>query len=362
MFTFNKPETDLDKNLHTGLPNVLITKKDISLRTVYKRHNIDMADPDRTNKLNKVSALKWFYKIARNDRNWKNVLIAQIQNSITIKVPNEYPDIQKRYIHELSTRDEYKNNTDVLEYVNKHKLDKKYENEKSDTNNLLKKYPELVLIENYYVFIDGPATEQSKPELPEHVRDLDIQTLWNIAHVIDLNKKKSQIFLDNIPHVELPKVINKWSNNYINVNVNICPKTLRPYSYDREDGIPWINKVHKLYNNSSYMSTHNNFIKFVHKYKKYPTTDEFLIYLSKKYQVLPIYILKDIEAVFKDYDKVLINGNKKLSVDKFIKITTLSMFNSVRKFELEYVEIINENKNLRHDLNELKTIVNKYSF
>ena len=96
-------------------------------------------------------------------------------------------------------------------------------------------------------------------------------------------------------------------------SVEICENTCRPYSTVINNGVTqtWHESAVEIYGNQ-FMSVNNRFGEYIQNLQKYPSKEEFLLYLYKYYSsrgksTLPICIQQFIDEIYTDYSKILAN-------------------------------------------------------
>jgi hypothetical protein len=165
------------------------------------------------------------------------------------------------------------------------------------------------------------------------IADLDLDELHGLMQFVDKTTTVNKIKLPlTIPRRPIHAAVVNWPNyvDAIYTPVAICLRTLRPYLNDPATERPWEEcAVEKHGPLDKQMSNYNNFIKFVARFKKYPTRDEFIVFLYNKYReagitTMPITIVENVESVFDDYRAVLGADFSKVSPNDFIEITDSS--------------------------------------
>ena len=168
-----------------------------------------------------------------------------------------------------------------------------------------------------WVLIDGSPTESQifhvRILLPEICDSLENEEIYDIFKMCDRNKAESDIYIPfNFGSSKFTSTkIWHYDLQQPNIHISICINTCRPYSKVIHDGleIEWLVKAKEIYG-KNFMSITNLFGVFVVTNIKYPTKEEFLIYLSeyystRNYKTLPVCISQFIDEIFEDYKDIL---------------------------------------------------------
>lgn len=145
---------------------------------------------------------------------------------------------------------------------------------------------------------------------------------------INTQKSLSDIEMEKLVQIKnVPKcqTYDNWKNydgNEDLVEVKICPKTMRPYYYIQEK--TWKDCLSKTVDISKpYLSLNSDYGRFVSKYLKYPTLDEFTLYAyrkyaynSKVYKTLPKNISLICKSAMDDFIPVI----KDVTPESFVKL------------------------------------------
>lgn len=257
------------------------------LTPVYE-HIIDLTnmleypyDTVSTNKMIKLYKIfNWMMNQENNNTQWKNVLRAQYQNSITLS-------------------------------------------------------------DGFIVMLDGPASDNTKPSLPIH--DVSLQYYIGLAQLVDKSKKSSMIDIplnftgESIPHyvVNYGYPVNK---ELLPCDPELSPSTFRPMSYDRKQKTHWKISAEKDIPLEKQISNYNYFIKYVSEHNKYPNKEDFIKYIYAKQSnkennplnTLPFFITRFVDDMFCNYETVLGTNFDKISAQQFIHVTSINMDKNVR--------------------------------
>ncbi len=167
------------------------------------------------------------------------------------------------------------------------------------------------------VLVDGPATKETKYDLPEAdpflMEEVDI-----IAKRVQEYKPNMHLGVDLFSKANQSKDEAMVHNNYSYFGehedelIEVCPLTCRYFSY--------VNNVHwKVIAELRHgplckqLSAANYLIKYVHRYKVYPTVNELILFMSRKEQkrknnprwTLPKDVKLITENVFKNYKEIM---------------------------------------------------------
>ena len=149
-----------------------------------------------------------------------------------------------------------------------------------------------------------------------------------VMEFINTQKSLSDIEMEKLVQIKnVPKcqTYDNWKNydgNEDLVEVKICPKTMRPYYYIQEK--TWKDCLSKTVDISKpYLSLNSDYGRFVSKYLKYPTLDEFTLYAyrkyaynSKVYKTLPKNISLICKSAMDDFIPVI----KDVTPESFVKL------------------------------------------
>jgi hypothetical protein len=144
-----------------------------------------------------------------------------------------------------------------------------------------------------HIPIDGPASSEQITNvmqlLPKWCGDIALEDVIGIAGLIT----RADVSLADIPlgidwvAPALPKVAANWSHyqGVHNYPVTICPKTARPFSMVVVGGkrIPWRHAYAQHFGDGLVFSCYNSFGRFVHKYGRFPSEDDLLLFIWAKY-------------------------------------------------------------------------------
>ena len=151
-----------------------------------------------------------------------------------------------------------------------------------------------------------PISELSRPSIPiffvsyamraqvqavkaDKQLKLPISELLALASLVHPSKAASDIPLAfNWQAPPLPPAAVEWAYGTSDLCIQpvaICPATCRPFCI--VDGQPWKVVAEHTYhmNVDKMISCHARYLYFVNKHNKYPTVDEFLVYLYNRYIV-----------------------------------------------------------------------------
>jgi len=153
----------------------------------------------------------------------------------------------------------------------------------------------------------------------------EVYGLWFVCHY------NTRIDFNNLTRL-LPAIEKNWTYgsepNHKHVRV-LCGKTLRPYSMP--DGIPWWDRAENVMG-KNYLSVYQHLINFVKQNNRFPTLNEFILYLREVVQnrqnnpcnTLPTNILEFVSGVLNDYYEFCGVNFSTITVAEFISITEKS--------------------------------------
>lgn len=221
--------------------------------------------------------------------------------------------------------------TDIQEYIIYLKIFRYFMSEIKNGNKKISNLIDAlkfnaIKTDKMWVLIDGKPTdaqiEDVRSELPLYCGFLRDEKIYEIFQLCDRNKAESDI---NIPfklaEYEFPKVKNWPYNLDMEVTkVDICRETCRPFSNVMYNGIKvnWRTKAKAVYG-ENFLSVNRRFGEYIVKHVKYPTREEFLVYIYEFYssrgnKTLPICISQFVDEIFEDYKEILIS----LSPSQFV--------------------------------------------
>lgn len=212
--------------------------------------------------------------------------------------------------------------TDIQEYIIYLKIFRYFMSEIKNGNKKISNLIDAlkfnaIKTEKMWVLIDGKPKEAQiedvRSELPLFCGFLRDEKIYDIFQMCDRNKAESDINIPfALPEYEFPTVKN-WPYNLDMeaTKVDICARTCRPYSNVMYNGIQvnWRTKAKAVYG-ENFLSINRRFGEYIVKHEKYPTREEFLVYVyefysSRNNKTLPICISQFIDEIFEDYNQVL---------------------------------------------------------
>ena len=183
------------------------------------------------------------------------------------------------------------------------------------------------IVGELYIPIDGEINEENRikclEKLPKickklvNEKKITINEISWLMSYINISKQLNDINIRDFISFEETNIINtkvsdKWRHYDDNVdafeNIKISPKTMRPYYYV-DNGVTWMDALSKIFpKDFCILSTDKQYGNFITDYEKFPTLDEYILCLYRKYknhQTLPRFIEKLSKFVFNRYEKVL---------------------------------------------------------
>lgn len=191
------------------------------------------------------------------------------------------------------------------------------------------------IVGEVFIPIDGEINEENRmkcvQKLPKiclefiNEKKITIDELNWLMSFVNVQKQLSDIKINDIVNLDekditKPKIYSNWKRYDDNIDkfnqVKISPKTLRPY-YQINENETWKDSLSKIVDiNLPIISGHKEYGHFINSYEKYPTLDEYLLLLYRRYKkeiTLPKYIQKFAQFIFNDYEKVI----KDISPEQF---------------------------------------------
>jgi hypothetical protein len=265
------------------------------------------------------------YKVNLKTALWSVISATAIPNIQPKTDPLRFHLSYSEYIIELAEMTDLLFPTGVNNHINRLKtlrflLDKFKKNDKTYINlvNALKynafETPDL------WIMIDGkPSPKQLdcvRSKLPECCKYLSTSEIIYILNLCETNKNKTESDINlpfnyNYDKYELTTTKN-WDYDEIVPyhKVEISIHTCRPF-YNVNKNKKWIDVATEVYG-KNFISIDSRFGEFVIRYKKYPTKNEFLVYLYNYYSsrgkpTLPICIRQFVDEVFEDHNYIIEN-------------------------------------------------------
>ena len=183
------------------------------------------------------------------------------------------------------------------------------------------------IVGELYIPIDGEINEENRMKCLEKLpkickklvneKKITINEISWLMSYINISKQLNDINIRDFISFEETNIINtkvsdKWRHYDDNVdafeNIKISPKTMRPYYYV-DNGVTWMDALSKIFpKDFCILSTDKQYGNFITDYEKFPTLDEYILCLYRKYKnhkTLPRFIEKLSKFVFNRYEKVL---------------------------------------------------------
>jgi len=193
-----------------------------------------------------------------------------------------------------------------------------------------------IKVEDTWIHIDGTISQEQIgniiSELSEIYNECSYLSRNELLHIISLcsrscsrSESDVQLLYDmNIADYKISKIQNwKYDENTPSVINNICIQTCRPYYYEN-----WENDYKVKYGHTNFISINRQFGEYICNYTKYPTKNEFLMYLYKCISIkssppltLPICVEQFIDEVFEEYKNII----KYIKPEEFVKRWTNSV-------------------------------------
>lgn len=175
----------------------------------------------------------------------------------------------------------------------------------------------LTLSDGTLIMLDGVASEK-KPQLPDF--ELPLEELVALSKLVDQNKKTNDVAIPTKLDLATPQPVTNYcypddlSDEAALSPTPICPQTFRPYTLDRKQKLHWLTCTEKRWGPiNKQISNYNYFIRYVHEMGKYPTQEEFIKYTASKQanresgamDTLPKKSVLFVKKMFEDYEEVL---------------------------------------------------------
>ncbi len=271
--------------------------------------------------------------------------LIEIINLFEYKLPDDFKNIVNRILCLASMMTFFKKNSKLLPFF-------KYG---ISNNTIFVNVPEDSPMKNgglvgeLFLPIDGEINENNRKKclekLPKNcqeminLKNISYDELAFIMQFINTQKNLSDIEFEKFIEIkEIPKckVFNNWKNYDSEFKLyenKICPKTMRPYyNIGNETWEDCLAK--KLDISKPFLSLNCEYGRFVSQYLKYPTLDEFILFIyrkyvfnSKVYNTLPLKISDLCQNTFNEFNPVI----KDISPETFKKLFNDSAPIEVRK-------------------------------
>jgi phosphotransferase system IIB component len=222
----------------------------------------------------------------------------------------------------------------IEEYINRLKclrflLNQKKKGDKDEIENIAEAAGQnfIQLSNGRFVFIDGIPTEEQirvvKKKLPGIFEFIPREDILYLNKICDKNKSESDIpyNINTKPiGVKIGSANWEYKADMPYCKVDICEATCRPFYYVDGGSKKWMEKAKEIYGEGELLSSNKIFGSYICKNKKYPTKEEFLVYLSKYFErrekkTLPVCINQFLNELYEEYKEII----EKVSVEDFIK-------------------------------------------
>jgi len=298
------------------------------------------------------SCLMSTYLVPRIQRNLNLLLVhlfhyralLEIVNLFEYKLPDDFENVVQRIVCLASLMRFFKKETKLLPF---YKIG-------ISQSSIYIKVPEDSpmksggVVGDLFLPVDGKINEDVRQiclnKLPETVKNMVKQNIISIDELayimtfVDTQKGLSDIEIEDlvqIKKISKSKVYNNWENydeNYIPEKVKICPKTMRPYYYVGDK--TWVDCfAEKIDINKMYISRNSDYGRFVCQYLKYPTIEELVLFIYRKYEskfntlftyrkyaskfnTLPARIIQICEVTLEEFSPVI----KNIKPEKFAEL------------------------------------------
>ena len=190
-------------------------------------------------------------------------------------------------------------------------------------------YQNYLLLDDQIVFLDGFSefTEFPVCGLSANV----VITIARIAYLFNYKKLDQEILKFIIYNINNCTFNVKESNNYQYYTnyepneyvVKICEETMMPYTYDQTTGSHWKTASEKLFGPlNSQIYAYIYYCNLVKKLNRYPTKNEFIIFIYKRMKsrgidTLPKNIETIVDAVFISYHDIVFSLKPDVFINKF---------------------------------------------
>ena len=228
-------------------------------------------------------------------------------------------------LHVTPGIEEYINRLHCLRFL----LNRKKKGDVDEIENIVEalKYNFIQISNGRFIYIDGIPTEEQgnlvKMKLPVICNFLSREELIYLNRICDTNKSESDIpYNINTKPKDISIGSKNWEYQAVMPynKVDICEATCRPYYYVDGGRKKWIEKAREIYGEGELLSSNKIFGSYICKNKKYPTKEEFLVYLSRYFErrnkkTLPICIDQFLNELYEEYKEII----KNVSIEDFIK-------------------------------------------
>lgn len=209
---------------------------------------------------------------------------------------------------------------------------KKITADKNDWKDLIRaQYQNSIIISGKRVFLDGSPVQI--PALPTEFEGLSLSDIVALSKLVNSNMTVGTVLIPKVLDTLSLLPVKNYSYDEVSNDAfagHVHPVTFRLESYYNH--LHW--SVHDKKNfgddPNKRMSYYNYFIKYVKENGKYPSKDEFILFLQSKQanrfvcplDTLPEFVMEHVDDLFKEYTKVLHNFT--VPVSTFIERTDAS--------------------------------------
>lgn len=189
----------------------------------------------------------------------------------------------------------------------------------------------MKLSDGTIILLDGPATQA---HLPEICNQCTPRELIALSKLVDRTKRKEFINIPLVLDSEIPQCVYNYGykQDIPEHKVYIHPNTLRPYSYDKTNGLPWQDSSVIVFGPlDSLLSGNAYFIRYVQEKHCYPTKESLIKYMAKKQMckivpkdTLPAQVVEFVDSIFERYAEVLGENFENISPDDFATTTEIT--------------------------------------
>ncbi len=199
------------------------------------------------------------------------------------------------------------------------------------------------------ILLDGPATHDTRPALPQWGITLE-EVFTLAADHVDAGKTVNAVFIPRaLPVRALPPVAYNYAYPRGDLDAQsargvpeLSPLTFRPVVVDRQKRKHWLACVQealKITDMHQQLSMYNYFIQCVQDLGHYPTRPEYMLYVAQKQaaredggakDTLPEHMVAYTDALFANYETILGAGFASVAAADFMITTTVSMPRDVR--------------------------------
>ncbi len=200
------------------------------------------------------------------------------------------------------------------------------------------------------ILLDGPATDATRPALPDFAIDGEAPTLAELFALansyVDVNKTVGAVFIPRqLPLLTRPAHVYNYCyapGVVDSFTPELSPLTFRPVVMDRVKHKEWLECAQErlgITDMRQQLSMYKYMISFVHEHGAYPSRDAYIEFVARKQaaredggarDTLPEFMAEYTAELFANFETVLGTGFGTVPAAEFVRVTRASMPRDVR--------------------------------